>query len=157
MFNNIIELVNEIEKGKTNEEIITERLKYLNSSEYRNKQAITIKRMGSDVICFHEGFISHDMIVSFSSKMNNAEYVIDEINIYSKILDIVRKEIDFIKRTATFNLGQLFSLVRDYYRFDEEKISSEYYDVIQYLKNQSPGNKYYVREQLPVLITLFRQ
>lgn len=41
MFNNVMELIELIEKGISNEEIINERLKYLNSEEYRSKRKAT--------------------------------------------------------------------------------------------------------------------
>ena len=57
MFNNLEELRTEILSGKTNEEIIKQRIAYLNSKEYRNSRLNTIRRPNTSQTLFYDGFI----------------------------------------------------------------------------------------------------
>ena len=59
MFLNIQELVQEIESGKSTEEIVEERLAYLNSKEYQKNM------QRSEQADFIQGFISDDEKIGF--------------------------------------------------------------------------------------------
>lgn len=146
MFENLEELKAEILQGKRNEEIIKERLDYLNSQEYKSKRSPTVKRPGTAQVLFYDGFISPEEGISFNGgRISDCLYRMDDITIYEKLIDLVRNNMD----KSGFNFKRLIQIVRDYFKIDENSI---YYELSEYLKSINPNNPYFAREIMPYII-----
>ena len=104
MFNNVMELIGLIENGSSNEEIINERLKYLNSEEYRSKRKATktiTNELGDETkaILFHDGFIPRDMQIALQTDESSNCYTMNEINdLYEELLNYIRDHKETIKK-----------------------------------------------------------
>ena len=146
MFNNLEELKNEILSGKTNEEIIKQRIAYLTSKEYRDSRLPTIKRPNTDQVLFYDGFINPEEAIAFNGgRVADCLYRMDDTSIYESIINLIRNNID----KKGFNFKFLIQTVRDYFKCDE---NSRYYELSQYLKKLNPKNPYFVREEMPYII-----
>lgn len=146
MFNNLEELKDEILQGKTNEEIIQERLAHLTSPEYKSKRLPTVKRNNTDQVLFYDGFISPEEVISFNAgRISDCLYRMDDITIYEKLIDLVRNNMD----KSGFNFKFLIRMVREYFQIDK---NSRYYELSEYLKSFNPKNPYFAREKMPYII-----
>ena len=95
MFNNLEELRTEILSGKTNEEIIKQRIAYLNSKEYRNSRLNTIRRPNTSQTLFYDGFINPEEAIAFNGgRVADCLYKMDDISIYESIINLIRKNMD---------------------------------------------------------------
>lgn len=146
MFNNLEELKDEILQGKTNEEIIKERLAYLTSPEYKSKRLPTVKKTHTDQALFYDGFISPEEVISFNAgRVSDCLYRMDDITIYEKLIDLVRNNMD----KSGFNFKFLIRMVREYFQIDK---NSKYYELSEYLKSFNPKDPYFARETMPYII-----
>lgn len=109
MFLSIQELVQEIENGKSTEDIVEERLAYLNSEEYQKNMQRSIE---ADFI---QGFISDDEKVGFGL-VDSTCYWMDEKQIFKDVIDsFIRKCAPEIKKTNSINVNALMSGVQHYF------------------------------------------
>ena len=149
MFNNIDELRDLIRNGKTNEEIISERIKYLNSEGYKKNRKGKIKKFNSDIIDFYDGFIPSDEPIAFSSMLFDTIYSMDLTDIYDELVNLIRNNMD----KKGISIGEIIKIVRDYYKYDEK--NTQYKDVIEFLKENNFDNQQiqkYLRESLPLIL-----
>ena len=149
MFNNIDELRSLIRQGKSNEEIIRERLTYLNSEEYKKNRKNTIKKFNSHEIDFYDGFIPTEEKIEFTSRLVDVEYSMDLIDIYDELVDLIRNNMD----KQGISINETIKIVTDYYKYDEN--NAKYKDVIEFLKENDFNNQQiqkYLRESLPELL-----
>ena len=147
MFNNVEELRNEILSGKSNEDIIRERIAYLTSKEYRDTRLATVKRHNTDQTLFYDGFINPEEAIAFNGgQVSDCLYRADiDTSIYEELIDLVRNNMD--KKGFSFKL--LIQKVRKYFQLDE---CSKYFELSQYLKAINPQDPYFARETLPYII-----
>lgn len=109
MFFNIQELVQEIEDGKSTDDIVEERLNYLNSEEYKSKMN------RSDKADFIQGYISDDEKIS-GTLGDGTYYWMDEKQIYKDIIDeLIRKNLNAIKQYNSLPTQNLMQGVRKYF------------------------------------------
>ena len=148
MFNNLEELRNEILSGKTNEDIIRERIAYLTSKKYRDSRLSTIRRPNTSQTLFYDGFINPEEAIAFNGgQVSDCLYKADiDTSIYEELINLVRDNID--KKEFSFKL--LIQKVRKYFQIDE---SSKYFELSQYLKALAPKDPYFARKELPYIIT----
>lgn len=146
MFKNLEELKQEILSGKTNKQIIDERLAYLISEEYKSARQETKKRPGTSQVSFYDGFINDKELIAFNGgTISDCIYQADETDIFNNLIDLIRNNMD--KQGFPFNF--LVKTVRNYFDID---INSPYYELSEYLKSIAPNNKYFARETLPYII-----
>lgn len=146
MFSNLEELKTEILEGKTNEEIIKERLEYLNSEKYKARQLSTINRPNTSQVSLYNGYINPDERIAFNGgRVVDCLYSMDEEEIYGELIDLIRNNMD----KNGFNSKLLVQKIRNYFKTDE---SSKYYDLCEYLKRSCPKDPYFARETLPYII-----
>ncbi len=146
MFNNLEELRSEILSGKTNEEIIKERVDYLTSKEYRDSRLTTIRRTNTSQTLFYDGFINPEEAIAFNGgRVTDCLYKMDDTSVYESIINLIRNNMD----KKGFNFKLLIQIVRDYFKCDER---SRYYELSQYLKELNPQNPYFAREEMPYII-----
>ena len=92
MFLNLQELIKEIEDGKSTDDIVEERLTYLNSKDYKSKMN------RSDRADFIQGYISDDEKMS-GTLGDGTYYWMDEKQIFKDVIDsIIRKNLPTIKQ-----------------------------------------------------------
>lgn len=114
-FNNLNELKDLIAAGKTNQEIISERISFLSSDDYiKNLQ---IKKDGNGAILFYNGFYNKNMTDVLDSEdartfnedpdKYGTKYTIKGEDFYDDILNIIRNTIDI-------NSGGLLNIIYDY-------------------------------------------
>ena len=151
MFKNLEELKQEIRAGKTNEQIIQERLQYLKSDEYKKARQATVKRQGTKEVLFHDGYIQEDEEIAFASGDMDVLYSMDEIKIFNKLIDLVRQNMD----KPGLKMGDLINIVNGYFSSDME--TSKYYEIAQYLKEFGKYQKQplFAREVLPKIIVFY--
>lgn len=147
---NVEKLRELIRAGKTNEEIKNIRLDYLKSENYKMMRNETVKEYGTDQVLFHDGFIDSDLSVAYRGNMaTEIVYRFDEHNdVYDCLIDYIRQNMD----KKGMNFKGLMQLVRNYFALD---INSEYGKVVNLLRNASPNNKYFAREELPYIIQYY--
>lgn len=147
MFNNLEDLRNEILSGKTNEDIIRERIAYLTSKEYRDSRLATIRRPNTSQTLFYDGFINSEEAIAFNGgRVSDCLYRSDiDTSIYEELINLVRENMD--KKGFSFKL--LIQKVRKYFQLDE---NSKYFELSQYLKTLAPKDPYFAREELPYII-----
>ena len=147
MFYNIEELKTEILQGKTNEEIIQERLSYLISEKYKSKRLSPVKRFDTNQALFFDGFISEEERISFNAGgVSDCLYIMDDKATYEILINYFRNNMN--KRGI--RIEGLIQIARDYFKVDENSI---YYELSEYLKKFSPGNPYFARETMPYIIS----
>ena len=109
MFYDLQGLIREIESGKTTEEIIQERLSYLNSEEYQKN----MKRSRSQE--FIQGFISDDEKIGFGP-ITATNYWVDEKQIFEQFIDsFIRKHLSEIKKINSLPQYSLIKGIRNYF------------------------------------------
>lgn len=142
MFNNSEELKELIKQGKTNDEIITKRLSYLESN---NSNTIEPIFNGTQVI-FYDGYINSSTLISADDGyIDETLYLTDIDELYSELIDVVRKNID----KNGLPLKIILKKVWDY--FAESK-TSQYAELIKFIKQLVPEKKYFARTYLPYII-----
>lgn len=147
MFNNLEELKAEILQGKTNEEIIQERLSYLTSEEYKSKRLPIVKRYDTNQALFFDGFISEEERIAFNAgRVSDCLYIMDDKIIYEILINYLRNNMD----ERGVRIKGLIQIVRDYFKVDENSI---YYELSEYLKKFSPRDPYFARETMPYIIS----
>ena len=122
MFLNIQELVQEIESGKSTEEIVEERLAYLNSKEYQKNM------QRSEQADFIQGFISDDEKIGFGL-VDTTCYWMDEKQIFKDVIDsLIRKNISEVKKYNALNVKALMNGIQYYFlRAQPDKNGLEVY------------------------------
>lgn len=147
MFKDLEELKEEIRQGKSNEQIINERLQYLNSQEYRESRKKSVRKDGTMQIAFYDGFIPDDEVVGITGgRISDFAYFCDEKNIYNSLIDLIRENMD----KNGYNFAFLCETVRGYFN---KKVDSDYNDVLEYLEQfQTEKRPYFIRETLPYII-----
>lgn len=109
MFLNLQELIKEIEDGKSTDDIVEERLTYLNSKEYKSKMN------RSDKDDFIQGYISDDEKKS-GTFGDCTYYWMDEKQIFKDVIDsIIRKNLPTIKQYNALSTPNLMQVVRNYF------------------------------------------
>lgn len=182
MFNNIRELITNINEGKSNEEIIFDRIEYLKSQQYKDTRIkdikeqeklcliseianVDIKTSESNVVIFKDGFIDEDYSVSHRSgyiDWSNG-YNMDDYSIYYQLLDYIRENIGSIEKNGGIKIREICSILREYFRLSED---SPYYNTVIYLKQWYENNKtfklqqqtsdLFVRYELPEIINSYK-
>ena len=142
MFYNIDELKQEILHGKSNEEIISERLKYLNSKEYKESRMPNVQK--GKMIYFLDGYIDENEEISFPEDFGTPVYKMDEVDIFYQILDLFRA--NMIVRPSDIS-----NIVKGYLSSDEKSIYSNVAKSIKEI-GESGNDPDYAREILPCLI-----
>lgn len=146
MFKDVEELRKLIREGKSNEEIINNQLKYLNSDEYKKNKLKTEKEDGSDIITFHEGFIDSNMSVSFSGGMLfDILYTFDDNSIYETIIDLIRDNMD----KKGFSINHMMRIIREYFEVNDNSKYKKLYDMF---KEVCPSDPYFGRRTLPYIL-----
>ena len=113
MFNNLKELVMEIESGKDTETIVNERLEFLNSKEYQKE----MKEGGNDLEKVIQGFISDDRILGISNFIDETQYWIDEKDYYTVVIDnLIRPHLQELKKIQSLPTKNLINGVRYYFQ-----------------------------------------
>lgn len=150
IFRNIEELRELIKSGMSNEEIIKNRLAYLNSEKYKQSKLETKYIDGTNQVYFHEGFINKDMLIAADGGdiIDQTLYSIDDIDLYSDLIDIVRKNID----KKGFPLKIILKKVYEYFQIDD---NSQYKDLIDYFKENFPNDPYFSRTWMPYIINYY--
>lgn len=168
MFNNFEELQKEILEGKTNEQIIQERIAYLTSDEYKNSRLQPIFNQQLNQLMFCDGYIQPQEKIPFSHKgISKCYYELDVITeLYSSLIDYVRgnmvkKEnpindlIDNIKMDGQFVQDSLMMQVWKFFQKDEKQ---KYYKLTELFKKIGGDKKTrYAREKVPHVIHLYEQ
>ena len=109
MFLNLEELIKEIENGKSTDNIVEERLTYLNSEEYKSKMN------RSDKADFIQGYISDDEKIS-GTLGDGTYYWMDEKQIFKDVIEIIiRKNLSTIKQHNVLPRQNLMQGVRHYF------------------------------------------
>lgn len=113
MFNNLQELVQEIESGKDTQTIVKERLEFLKSDDYQSK----VYKGNNSASCeFIQGYISDDTTYGFGG-IDTTKYWMDEEKIYEVIIDnLIRKYLDNIKSSNVLPMENLINGVRHYFQ-----------------------------------------
>lgn len=109
MFLNLQELIKEIEDGKSTDDIVEERLTYLNSKDYKSKMN------RSDRADFIQGYISDDEKMS-GTLGDGTYYWMDEKQIFKDVINsIIRKNLPTIKQHNALPTQNLMQGVRNYF------------------------------------------
>ena len=145
MFDNVEELRELIRQGKTNEEIISARKSYLESSNVGSKQQFN----GTQAI-FYGGYINKSTLISADDGfIDETLYMVDNIDdLYGDLIDTIRKNID----KHGIPLSIVIKKVKNY--FDGSEIS-QYSELIKYMKQSFPKDKYIARDFLPYIIRYY--
>ena len=168
MFKNIEELQNEILEGKTNEQIIQERIAYLTSDEYKNSRLQPIFNQQLNQLMFYDGYVQPQEKIPFSHKGNGkCYYGLDVITeLYSVLIDYVRKNmvkkenpindlLDNVKMNGEFVQDSLMMQVWKYFQEDKKQ---KYYKITELFKKIGGDKKTrYAREKVPHVIHLYEQ
>lgn len=147
MFTNLEELKELIIQGKTNEEIIEGRLRWLRSKQYKEGRIKTVNSPGCNVVEFHDGFIDENEVIGFeiNGTIEEKLYKMDDVEIYNDIIDFVRNNMDM----KGFTLGYMINKVRDYYKIDD---NSQYKELVEYFNEQLPNNNNFLRRHFHYII-----
>ena len=131
MFNNLNELIQEIENGKETRTIVSERLTYLKSMEYQKKLYKGDNRSSCEFI---QGFISDDTKFGFGW-IDSTCYWVDEESIYSEIIDnLIKKNIPAIKKINALPMGYLINGIRHY--FSESKPDPDCLEIYNQMRSE---------------------
>lgn len=172
----ILKLLEQIKQGKTNEDIINERIEYLYSDKYKSKKIDTIYEkesiigtnitIGEDnVVILKEGFIEKAEVIDYQSgkiTWSNG-YLMDDISIYNDVIDYLRENFEQISKRNGLNKKDIKGIIvkiRNYFKLSTE---SKYYDTCIYLENwyrdneekfvfEQEDSKLFVRYELPEII-----
>ena len=154
MFTNSEELRELIRQGKSNEEIITEQLQYLNSDVYKQNKKTERAVVGgikSDIVNYHEGFIGSDMIVaSTSGYIGDNCYKVDKLSLYDDLINLYRKNLN---KDGDFPLYIAVRKVFEYFCYDK---NSKYKDIIEYINEKMGNGTVYARMALPAIINYYK-
>ena len=137
MFNNVMELIGLIENGSSNEEIINERLKYLNSEEYRSKRKATktiTNELGDETkaILFHDGFIPRDMLIALQTDESSNCYTINEINdLYEELLNYIRDHKETIKEKNGISIKYVGEIIKSYFMIPRKESDKETIEIFK--------------------------
>ena len=137
MFNNVMELIDLIEKGYSNEEIINERLKYLNSEEYRSKRKITktiTNKFGDETkaVLFHDGFIPKDMPIGLETDESSNCYTINNINdLYEELLNYIRDNKETIKKSNGIAIKYVGEIIKSYFIIPRKESDKEAIEILK--------------------------
>lgn len=145
MFNDVEELRELIRKGKTNEEIIAERLKFLKKNDISTVKPIF---NGSQVM-FYGGFIGEDTLISADNGIiDETFYMADTTDLYNELIDTIRKNMD--KKGIPLKI--VAQKVLDYFAKSD---NSQYRELIDFMHYFVPNNKYISRIYLPYIIQYY--
>lgn len=109
MFLNLQELVKEIEDGKSTDDIVEEKLSYLNSEDYKSKMH------RSDRADFIQGYIGNDEKIS-GTLGDGTYYWMDEKQIFKDVIEnIIRKNLSVIKQHNVLPTQNLMQGIRHYF------------------------------------------
>ena len=145
MFNNIDELRELIRQGKTNEEIIANRLLFLESNNTSKIDPI----FNEGQVVFYSGFINESTLITPDAGIiDETYYTADLIDLYNEVLDIIRKKID----EKGLPLSNIIVAVWKYFTKSENLAYKELIEVIQAF---FPNDKYIVRECLPNILHFY--
>ena len=134
MFYDLKGLINEIENGKSTNEIVRERLEYLSSKDYQKEM---IKKDSCGFL--RQGFITDEDIFKITNFIGDTTYYIDEKDIFSGLVDgLRRKNIENIKRTYSLNLAFLMKGIDNY--FFKNKPDIESYELVKKMKEKGWDN-----------------
>ena len=153
MFNNVKELIVLIEDGIGNKEIINERLKYLNSEEYRDKRKktkILTTEFGEEtnVVLFHDGFIPKDMPIGLQICESSNCYTINNINdVYEDVINYIRKNKETIKERNGIAIKYVGEIIKSYFMIPHQKSDKEAVEMfkqewIKYFKSRLNSLEY---------------
>lgn len=137
MFNNVMELIELIEKGISNEEIINERLKYLNSEEYRSKRKATktiTNEWGDETkaVLFHDGFIPKDMPIGLETDDSSNCYTINNINdLYEELLNYIRDNKETIKERKGIAIKYVGEIIKSYFMIPRKESDKEAIEIFK--------------------------
>ena len=166
MLKNLEELQLAILSGKTNEEIVQDRINYLTSDEYKSNRLKPIFNEYNQLI-FYDGYVQPNIKICHSFKSSSkCYYEVDVINsVYSNLIDYIRNNMtkgEFSIYDLVYKLRENGKLVQDslmmqiwkYFLKDE---SEKYYKVAETFREA--GNMYkkprYSRDKTPHLIYLY--
>lgn len=131
MFNNLQELIQEIESGKDTQTIVKERLKFLKSADYQSKM---YKGNNTTSCEFIQGYISDDTVYGFGM-FNTTNYWMDEEKIYEDIIDnLIRKCLSNIKTSNSLPMQNLIYGIR--YYFQNAKPNEEGLEVLKQMQRE---------------------
>lgn len=137
MFNNVMELIELIEKGISNEEIINERLKYLNSEEYRSKRKATktiTNEWGDETkaVLFHDGFIPKDIPIGLETDDSSNCYTINNINdLYEELLNYIRDNKETIKERKGIAIRYVGEIIKSYFMIPRKESDKEAIEIFK--------------------------
>ena len=150
MFKNVEELRNLISQGKTNDEIIKSQIEYLNSANYCISKHETIKENDTDMIIFHEGFINHNMTVSFTgNRLMDIVYYFDDTEIYDIVINLIRDNMD----KKGFSINHMMRIIRNYFSINGD---SPYKPLYDFYREKLPNQPYFLRENLPYILMNYK-
>lgn len=130
--------------------IIEDRLKYLNSDEYRSTRSETKYYDDSMQVYFHDGFIGKNMLIAADGGdiITQTLYQIDDVDLYSDIIDIVRKHMDEKRVPLKF----LVKKVSEYFALND---NSQHKQLVEYFKKSFPNDHYFSRDMMPYIIDYY--
>lgn len=137
MFNNVMELIELIEKGISNEKIINERLKYLNSEEYRSKRKATktiTNEWGDETkaVLFHDGFIPKDMPIGLETDDSSNCYTINNINnLYEELLNYIRDNKETIKERKGIAIKYVGEIIKSFFMIPRKESDKEAIEIFK--------------------------
>lgn len=156
MFENLNELIQLMNNGLSNEEIISQKLKYLKSDEYKNNRKSELREkeeigiigkimeqdvsLGDDnIVIFKDGFIDDNFIIAHQSGTIDWSdgYVMDDDSIYYEILNYIRDNKEKIATKDGVSAKQICGIIRHYFNLSED---SPYYNSCVYLKQWYENN-----------------
>lgn len=133
-------IINEIQGGKTNSQIIEERL-----SELRNSNCETKYRLNTNIVDFHAGFISEELPIAADDRLNETFYIADCTELYDQLLNILREK-------GTITLKEITTLVYNFFELDS---NSQYKELSKIFKEVFQNNRYAYREHLPRILNYY--
>lgn len=142
MFSNLEELRELIKQGKTNAEIISERLNYLETNNNSHLEPIF---NGSQAI-FYNGFINcKTLISSDDGYTDEVLYMADTVDLYNELIDTIRKNID--KKGIPIRI-----IIQKVWNYFSENENSQYGELIHFIKEFLHDDKYAARTWMPYII-----
>lgn len=146
MFNNIEELRELIRQGKTNEEIISTRLKYLEEHKQSNIEPV----FNGTQVYFYNGYIdSRTLISADGGDLESVTlYQADLADLYEEIINTIRKNMD----KKEIPLSIIIKKVRNYFSMSDE---SPYKELISLIKRAYSNDKYADRIYLPIILRYY--
>lgn len=146
MFNNIEELRELIRQGKTNEEIINARLKYLEENNQSNIEPI----FNGTQVYFYNGYIDSKTLISADGGDFESVtlYQADLVDLYNEIINTIRKNMD----KGEIPLSIIIKKVRNYFSMSDE---SPYKELIELIKRAYSDEKNADRIYLPIILRYY--